>query len=122
MPKVPHLTCYHEPGYGDKPYCVDMENPDNEDGTRCPGDDGRRFATPEQAGKFVAAWLKGRTREQDLFQEALKGLTEFYPQLKRKSVVESVRKQVKVPDTGNAQADYDNVRNQIEVLLNKQNS
>jgi hypothetical protein len=49
MSKVPHLTCYCEPDYADKPYCVDMEAADG---------NGRRFATPEEAGKFVAEWLR----------------------------------------------------------------
>jgi hypothetical protein len=37
--------------------------PDNPDGTRCPGDDGQRFATPEEAGKFVAEWLRENARK-----------------------------------------------------------
>ena len=123
-----HLTVYYEPGYIDKPYCVNVDNPDNADGTRNPGDDGRRFAVPKEAGKFVAEWLAERHDEKEpagspraaIVQVAIEGLVEHYPQLKRKSVVESVRKQVKIPDMGNDQADYENVRNQIEVILNKQ--
>ena len=125
-----HLTVYYEPGYVDKPYCVNVDNPDNPDCTRNPGDEGHRFATPKEAGKFIAGWLAGRHDEKEpegtsspraaIVQVAIEGLVEHYPQLKRKSVVESVRKQVTIPDTGNDQADYENVRNQIEVILNKQ--
>ncbi len=117
-----HLTVYYEPGYVDKPYCVNVDNPDNADGTRCPGDDGRRFATPKEAGKIVAEWLVERYGEKacpTIVQNAIEGLVEHYPQLKRKSVADAVRKQVTVPDTGNDQADYENVRNQIEVILNR---
>ena len=127
-----HLTVYYEPGYVSKPYCVNVDNPDNPDGTRNPGDEGHRFGTPKEVGKFVAEWLVERHDEKEpegagspraaIVQIAIEGLVEHYPQLNRKSVVESVRKQVKVPDTGNDQADYENVRNQIEVILNKQRS
>ena len=127
-----HLTVYYEPGFINKPYCVNVDNPDNQDGTRNPGDEGRRFATPKEASKFVAEWFVKKHDEKEpepagspraaIVQVAIEGLVEHYPQLKRKSVVESVRKQVKVPDTGNDQADYENVRNQIEVILNKKRS
>ena len=118
-----HLTVYYEPGFINKPYGVNVDNPDNPDGTRNPGDEGHRFATPKEAGKFVTGWLAGRQKEPKgtaIVQVAIEGLVEHYPQLKRKSVADAVRKQVKVPDTGNDQADYQNVRNQIEFILNKQ--
>jgi hypothetical protein len=54
-----------------------------------------------------------------LVQTAIEGLVEHYPELKRKSVAAAVKKAVKVPDTGNSQVDYENVRIHIEFFLNK---
>ena len=50
MPTVPHLTCYCDPDHADKPYCVKIETPGN--------DNQQRFATPDEAGRFVAEWLE----------------------------------------------------------------
>jgi hypothetical protein len=61
---VQHLTVYHEPSYGDKPFCVDVDEPDNADGTSAGGDDGYRFSTPDKAGAFVGGWL-ARNKGQD---------------------------------------------------------
>ena len=77
---------------------------------------------PKVGGVFVLDTDTAVQHVDALVQTAIEGLVEHYPQLKRKSVVESVREQVKAPDTGNDQADYENVRNQIEVILNKQQS
>lgn len=55
--------------------------------------------------------------EENLFQKAVNGLTEFYPELKDKTLVASIRTKVSTPDTGNHQADYENVRDQVERLV-----
>ena len=56
-------------------------------------------------------------QDEELFRQAVHGLTEFHPELKDKGLVASIRVKVGIPDTGNRQADYENVRNQVERLL-----
>jgi hypothetical protein len=56
----PHLTVYYDPDHDardNRGFCVDLDHPDNIDGTRAPGDDGRRFVTPAAAADFVLQWL-----------------------------------------------------------------
>ena len=52
-----------------------------------------------------------------IIQSAIDGLREFYPVLNNPLVVEDVRIQVVVRDTGNHQADYQRVRDQVERLV-----
>jgi hypothetical protein len=75
-------------------------------------------------GSVCLSWASSPDEDDEkasptIVQTAIEGLVEHYPQLKRKSIAAAVHKAVKVPDTGNSQADYENVRNQIEVFLNK---
>lgn len=53
----------------------------------------------------------------DHFDDAVEGLVEYYPALRSSKLVETLRKKVNIPDTGNEQKDYENVRDQIERLL-----
>ncbi len=56
-------------------------------------------------------------QNEELFREAVDGLTEFHPELKDKGLVASIRVKVRIPDTGNRQADYQSVRDQVERLV-----
>ena len=83
-----------------------------------------RVGTPELVGKNVAAQLvrdriarRTARRRAQIIKQAVEGLTEYYPQLENKSLVQQINEQVTVPDTGNDQADYENVRDQVERLL-----
>ena len=58
----------------------------------------------------------GPTRADLLFQDAVSGLTEYYVCLMDSSLVGEFRSVVRVPDTGNDQLDYENVRDQVEKL------
>lgn len=60
------------------------------------------------------------TLADELFHDAIEGLREYYPCLHKPTVVAELRHRVKVPDTGNNQLDYENVRDQVERLANEQ--
>jgi len=51
-----------------------------------------------------------------IFQDAVSGLTEYYPCLMDQSLVEEFESCIKYPDSGNNQLDYENVKNQLEKL------
>lgn len=53
----------------------------------------------------------------DLFTLAVEGLEEYYPILSNAKVVKTLRGQVDIPDTGDAQKDYEKVRDSIEKLV-----
>jgi hypothetical protein len=54
------------------------------------------------------------TREDETYEAAVSGLTEYYPCLKNAALVAVIRGKVIVPDTGNQQADYEETRDQVE--------
>jgi hypothetical protein len=83
------------------------------------GWDGARH---EDAGATIALPAMGRcgtANRTAIVQLAIDGLTEYYPKLGKPTFAAKIARKVVVPDTGNAQADYENVRNQIELFLNK---
>ncbi len=45
-----------------------------------------------------------------IVEDAIKGLTEYYPELADVSLAARIAQKVQVPDTGNDQADYESVR------------
>jgi hypothetical protein len=58
--KLSHLTVYFDIQWhmrDGRGHCVDVDLPDNSDGTRAGGNDGTRFSSPAEAGRFVADWL-----------------------------------------------------------------
>jgi hypothetical protein len=65
----------------------------------------------------MAEEVASKSRAEELFKQAVDGLREFYPALRNKSVRLLLRGAVTVPDTGNDQADYETVRDQIERLM-----
>jgi len=60
-------------------------------------------------------------RASNLFRNVVSGLTAYYPDLKDEAMVVEIRAMVKVPDTGNDQADYESTRDQVERLVQKRN-
>lgn len=56
-------------------------------------------------------------RSEQLFNEAVQGLQEFHPELKDQKVIHALQSKVKVPNTGNDQLDYENIKTQIEQAL-----
>jgi len=61
----------------------------------------------------------GTANRTAIVQQAIDGLAEYYPKLGNPAFAAKIAGKVKVPDTGNAQANYENARNQIELLLHK---
>lgn len=57
---------------------------------------------------------KMNDRNMGVFDDAVGGLQEYYPELRKAEVVNSIRAKVTVPDTGNTQRDYESVRDQVE--------
>ena len=55
--------------------------------------------------------------QQEMMDEVISGLTDYYPQLKLKAVRERVGNAVIVPQTGNAQSDYESARDLAEQYL-----
>ena len=53
----------------------------------------------------------------DLVDEAIENLREFYPELGDRAYANAIARKVEVPDTGNRQADYENIRDQVERLV-----
>jgi hypothetical protein len=54
-----------------------------------------------------------------IFQDAVSGLTEYYPCLMDESLVGEFESCIKYPDSGNNQLDYENVRDQLEKMCRK---
>jgi hypothetical protein len=52
-----------------------------------------------------------------VFATAIEGLTKYYPELENGDLIQQIRERVAIPDTRNAQADYENVRDQVERLV-----
>jgi hypothetical protein len=77
------------------------------------------FATGEMNMKTMrrAVNMKTMRRADLIFLEAITGLTEFSC-LHDSTLVEEFSSIVKIPDTGNYQNDYENVKEQIKKLAN----
>lgn len=58
--------------------------------------------------------LKRGKRERVIIEAAFSGLLEYYTSLHDDVFVAEVESGLKVPDTGNDQLDYENVRDQVE--------
>ena len=74
---------------------------------------------PSDEGNPLTDWQRechaGRShRDGQILVDAVEGLTEYYEELERRDVTFDIAKRVKVPDTGNDQDDYGNVRHQVE--------
>lgn len=54
-----------------------------------------------------------------IFQDAVSGLTEYYPFLMDESLVGEFESCIKYPNSGNNQLDYENVKAQLEKLCRK---
>jgi len=65
----------------------------------------------------MAAEVASKSRADELFQQAVDGLREYYPALRNKTVRSLLRGAVTVPDTANEQADYETVRDEVERLI-----
>jgi hypothetical protein len=57
------------------------------------------------------------SRFERLFGSAVEGLIEFYDELGQADVLSHVKERVHDVDTGNNQQDYENIRNQVEGLV-----
>ena len=57
------------------------------------------------------------SRFERLFSSAVEGLIEFYDELGQADVLSHVKERVHDVDTGNDQQDYENIRNQVEGLV-----
>lgn len=56
-----------------------------------------------------------KSRATQVLEAAIEGLTEFYPDVLRdRAILADIRQLVTVPETGNNQSDYENVRDQVE--------
>lgn len=53
-------------------------------------------------------------RERGIFEDAVSGLQEYYACLNDGTLVGELESFIVVPDTGNDQLDYENVRDQVE--------
>jgi len=80
---------------------------------------------------FVAGWNAARQASNDvpskaefraaaLFEQAVASLQEYYGCLADQTLCLEFESAVKVPDTGNDQLDYENVRDQVEKLCKAQ--
>jgi hypothetical protein len=67
-------------------------------------------------GSVCMSWASSPDEVEDFIQTAIENLTEFYPDITHKEVVAAIRAKVTVPDTGNAQKDYEAVRDQVECI------
>lgn len=81
----------------------------------------RYNAIAEKAGMRTKPWIDTEgpgapTRADEIFKDAVDGLLEHHPCLKYPAVVRELRSLVQVPDTGNNQLDYENVRDQVEKM------
>lgn len=80
-------------------------------------------ATPEEAEEarpnlvLVDEVDQEMSREDELFEQAVVGLRQFYDELEDDALVVQIKAKVEVPDTGNDQADYEAVRSQVERLV-----
>jgi hypothetical protein len=57
------------------------------------------------------------SRFERLFNSAVEGLIEFYDELGQADVLSHVKERVHDVDTGNDQQDYENIKNQVEGLV-----
>jgi hypothetical protein len=57
------------------------------------------------------------SRFERLFSSAVEGLIEFYDELGQADVLSHVKERVHDVDTGNDQQDYENIKNQVEGLV-----
>lgn len=57
-----------------------------------------------------------QNRAKQIVEAALSGLLEYYPCLGDSTLVGEIEAAVKVPNTGNDQLDYENVRDQVECI------
>lgn len=62
---------------------------------------------------------KTELRAAALFEQAIWGLLEYYPCFNDQTLCLECESVVKVPDTGNDQLDYENVRDQVEKFAKK---
>jgi len=53
-------------------------------------------------------------RNVKLFEQAISGLFEYYPCFGDNTLIQECESVINVPDTGNDQLDYENVRDQVE--------
>lgn len=60
---------------------------------------------------------KAEFRAAALYEQAIAGLQEYYACLSDNNFCIELEASIKVPDTGNDQLDYENVRDQIEKQL-----
>ena len=65
---------------------------------------------------MATGWSPGRSGRGSV-EQAIEGLTEFYPELKDPAYADAIARKVETPDTGTDQADYENVRDQVEHLV-----
>ena len=70
--------------------------------------------TDESWERMKATIRRLEGHDDDVFREAVTGLVEFYPELEDEGLVADIQVTVVIPDTGNQQADYENVRDQVE--------
>jgi len=58
-----------------------------------------------------------KTRAEKLTEQVIDGLREYYPELDNDRITSQIKARVTVPDTGNDQKDYENVRDQVEAKV-----
>jgi hypothetical protein len=58
--------------------------------------------------------MKKSNRERRIIEAAFSGLVEYYACLNDGTLVAEIASGLKVPNTGNNQSDYENVRDQVE--------
>lgn len=68
----------------------------------------------------IAVTYDPEERKENILHAAIQGLQDYYDCLKCNAFVQTVKKTVSVPDTGNDHADYLNVKNQVEYLAQQE--
>ena len=66
---------------------------------------------------FYNEYEQNEKEPRDIVEDAIKGLTELHPELQDPAYADAIARKVEVPHTGNDQADYENVRDQVERLV-----
>lgn len=81
---------------------------------------GQKIGGSDESYFYASTELKGhpeKQRAERIKDNAVEGLTEFYPELTDQQFALKIKGQLIVPDTGNDQEDYENVRDQVERII-----
>jgi hypothetical protein len=66
---------------------------------------------------FYNEYEQNQKEPGDIVEDAIKGLKDLYPELQDPAYADAIARKVEVPHTGDDQADYQNVRDQVERLI-----